>query len=63
MKGSDKSLWQTYYIPAPPACTPSSGSSDDQAFPRHASDSGPAVAIHRGKLYCVHKGNGDRDLW
>ncbi|MGX1761705.1 hypothetical protein ACWIG5_33165 [Streptomyces lydicus] len=62
--GSDKSLWQTFYIPAPPPnYTPNNGWSTDEPFPRHASDAGPAAAVFRDKLYVVHKGNGNNSLW
>ncbi|MFG2895188.1 hypothetical protein [Streptomyces sp. NPDC048248] len=63
--GSDKSLWETHYVPAPPPnYTPSAGWSPDTSFPGHASDAGPAAAVYEGKLYVVHKGNGsNKRLW
>ncbi|MFF9496535.1 hypothetical protein [Streptomyces flaveolus] len=37
--------------------------SDDEKFADHRSKSNPALAVYKGKLYCVHRGDADGKLW
>ncbi|CAL9671106.1 hypothetical protein [Streptomyces sp. enrichment culture] len=37
--------------------------SEDEKFADHRSKSNPALAVYKGKLYCVHRGDGDGRLW
>ncbi|THA45666.1 hypothetical protein [Streptomyces sp. A1136] len=43
--------------------TDSNDWSPDEKFTAHRSKSNPALAVHNGKLYCVHRGDGDNKLW
>ncbi|MEU3776373.1 hypothetical protein AB0F11_24850 [Streptomyces sp. NPDC032472] len=37
--------------------------SPDEKLTDHRSKSHPALAVYNGKLYCVHRGDGDSSLW
>ncbi|MGI5170486.1 hypothetical protein ACQEU3_39675 [Spirillospora sp. CA-253888] len=53
---SDTSLWWT-------VMNASNSWSQDEKFPAHLSKANPALAEFGGKLYCVHRGDGDDKLW
>jgi hypothetical protein len=57
----DTSLWWTVY--GRDAETGQYRWSEDQKFTAHYSKSNPALAVYKGKLYCVHRGDGDAKLW
>ncbi|MEV0391353.1 hypothetical protein [Nonomuraea sp. NPDC050643] len=52
----DTSLWWTVMNAA-------NRWSQDEKFTGHLSKANPALAEFRGKLYCVHRGDGDDKLW
>ncbi|WP_197039987.1 hypothetical protein [Nocardia sp. NRRL WC-3656] len=54
---TDTSLWWTVF-------EEEHGWSQDEEFPKHASEANPALAAFEGKLFCVHRGGGsDKSLW
>jgi hypothetical protein len=39
------------------------GWNDDNRFPNHTSAEGAALAVYNSRLWCVHRGSGDSNLW
>ena len=36
---------------------------DSEKFPGHKSSAGASLAVYKGELYCVHRGDADEHLW